>query len=73
MILRVGHLSMLHNFASKALGAALIVFAPGASGLGQQPIQITPDLTDHARGVLHAHMHLPVSGEGWGAHSGPRK
>jgi predicted metalloprotease with PDZ domain len=60
MILRVGHLSMFNNSVYKALGAALIVFAPGASSLGQQPIRIVADLTDHVRGVLHAHIQFPV-------------
>src|ERR1700722_11360012 len=53
-------LSKLDHAARKALGAALILFAPGACSLGQQPIRITADLTDHARGVLHAHMQFPA-------------
>jgi predicted metalloprotease with PDZ domain len=55
------HLSRLNSAADRALGVALIVFALGATSLGQQPIRITVDLTDHARGVLHAHMQFPVT------------
>jgi len=31
-----------------------------SSALAQPPIRLTTDLTDHARGILHAHMEIPV-------------
>jgi predicted metalloprotease with PDZ domain len=57
---RVNYVSRLNPSAYRALGAALIFVALRASSLGQQPIRITADLTDHARGVLHAHMQFPA-------------
>jgi predicted metalloprotease with PDZ domain len=56
----VDHLSKLNNFLIKTLCAAALLCAFGAKAWCQQPIRITADLTDHQRGVLHAHMEIPV-------------
>jgi hypothetical protein len=44
----------------RALIAAACFFRFQSCVLAQPPIRLTTDLTDHARGILHAHMEIPV-------------